>query len=218
MAGPIFIIPPDHPKHIEVKDEFEENWESRNDRPKVVSIARLIWREEDYSGFEDYAENIELRGRFHGRKNKAGMPMKRGNEKQLYHGMTSSCQIGSRTVKTCRNKDCYLCHTIENGFGRYEMKTGQPSSFGTQIFASYSSTRAFEALPSNSSIKVVSSCRVIIGRPLDTSDPLRFQCPPAEYDSIYGKPNAESRELEFVVYNPDAIRIEYLIFFTVQTS
>ncbi|KAF8600115.1 hypothetical protein BDV93DRAFT_288206 [Ceratobasidium sp. AG-I] len=228
-APRLLEVPRHHDMYVNVEEQFRTSWEDDDTIPTLEAIYLVQETREIRAAFKRYREKIEGPKRFRGRRDKLGQPMLEGNEKLLFRGVARACDVGEiGQTETCEHPSCNLCDALDSGFGPYlqtmkENSTGAKLGHGIYTCRSSSVAASYArntGLAGNSLVRVLTMCRVVVGRPSDTEIPHNFINPPYGYDSVCGIPGANSvfKSPEFAVYDADAICVAYLIVFSTNTT
>merc|ERR1712217_50951 len=124
-------LTPTDPKYNEIKDQFNETWDTQNTSKIGKPTIKAIWELNDvgiYQKFSTYADRLGPRKLYGKGKNP-------GNKQRRFHGTSVKCTFNGTP---CGNKKCKQCCIIAGG---WQMKycSQKGLMFGKGIYSTSSS-------------------------------------------------------------------------------
>ena len=139
-------------------------------------------------------------------KNAPKFNEKVGNVRKLFHGSRSANLVGILSS--------YL--KLPNSLGNGVIKQGE--MFGPGIYTASDCTKSYNYSSGSWSGRAnkyptafLMICEVALGNVHQVQAPHNFQKPPKGFDSVMGCRGAHLYNHEFIVYNPNQVRVKYLV-------
>ncbi|KAF9471480.1 ADP-ribosylation, partial [Pholiota conissans] len=191
----ILEAPRGHVTYNMVEQRFIENWKYSGtaSRPPIRKIYKIIMAKAFFEQYQEYMKRV-------------------GNEQHAYHGTTKApqCTLGTlQNAQLCSNNLCSLCSILRTSFKASYAKSY--TAFGAGIYTSTASNKAYNYTESGRGAMIVST--VALGKVFNVSAFAEVKSCPVGFNSIVFDRGINGSLNETVVYDDDAIRPVYLIFF-----
>jgi len=198
---------------ISIRDLFMNTWKKDlHLKPKIKVLAICM------------VQNEVLKGAFELYQSKLLKDGTEVNEKLLWHGTGTECNLYSAQYKFCISKNCGTCNISQNNF--YVTRAQSNISwgrFGNGIYFSPCSSKShdYNAHSEKNGVRNLLLCRVTLGKTFVSQYNMDYlQGPPQGHHSVTGEPGEDpnNRHLnypEVVIWEERSILPVYVVFYSI---